>query len=52
MELAKDAGYDSTKLSYLLSLVPHKDDKIDPIDLSDEEVKFLILYLKFNFRRN
>ena len=45
MDLANDAGYDSSKLSYLLSLVPHKDDVIDPINFGDEEVKILIIRL-------
>ena len=50
MELAMDAGFDSSKLEYLLSLLPKSQTEYPDIDTSDdEEVKFSILYLNFIF---
>ena len=43
IDLARDAGYASDKLSYLLSLCPNNDDEKDPVNFDSDEVKNLLI---------
>lgn len=45
LDLAKDAGYRSERLDYLLSLLPQIHEESSPISFDDQEVKKIEIFM-------